>query len=449
MGCSQSSAECQRGGAPSPISGGASPVTAGTTSPRSPVSPVSPTSPQSRARLVKYRTLLTGQTMFDASGSKAASKANSRCTSRASFKSDEEGSFGAVLGERELFQALSGGASPRSDCSPMGRDAHFVPQMAAQAGRVSVEDLLFAARLASVAYAGNNVQGNGPRQQMIRAALQVAMGGKDLGPKPLEELVSAMGLTLDRHFSHSGGVRVQGYVAHSEADLVLAYSSSIRCEEADATGWANTAEFGKLTEGTGLLGLFECCTGVGNCSGRAPSAHEGYLAAALATVPDLEQELLPRLRAKKPVRLIVTGHGVGGAIAMGALAYILRKVDIAATPHHVLFVSAGQPKFGDCPFRARLEAEVLRLAALNKCSFARLIHDRDPVPAGPPGMPMLAHVGVPHVLTEQGEVLLGEEALGSIEVNAAELSGEQRDMHQPARYLELLGSQVRRPVTGE
>uniref|UniRef100_A0A7S4Q8Q6 Fungal lipase-type domain-containing protein n=1 Tax=Alexandrium monilatum TaxID=311494 RepID=A0A7S4Q8Q6_9DINO len=443
MGCAQGSAKHQQGAQGS----AASPASAGAP----PGSPTSPTSPRTKPGLVKYRTLLTGQTNFEASGSKAASKANSRCTSRASMKSDEDGSANVsiVLGERELCQSLPGDASPRTDCSPAGRDVHFNPRMAAQAGSTSAEDMLFAARLASLAYVRSGTRGSALQSEEVSAALQAATCGADSGSKTLDELVSAMGLTLERRFWHGGAVQVQGYVAHSEADLVLAFSSPVRREDADTASLAGTAEFSQLAEGTGdLLGLFGCCQGSGICLGAAPCAHEGYLNAVLATIPDLEQAVLPRLRAQQPVRVIVTGHDVGGAVATGALAYVLRNVDLAATPHRVLFVSAGQPRFGDSRFRAWLEREVTRLAAVEKCKFARLVHDSDPVPAGPPGMPFLAHVGVPHVLTQQGEMILGEEALGSVEVKAAEL-GEVCRSHQLAKYLELLGKRVQQPTGGQ
>lgn len=412
----------------------------------------SPESPKSKPKLVKYRTLLTGQTVFDGgSPSKANSRANSRCTSHASLKSDEShASFrlGDQAGHGVPSQGFETDGSPRTDCSPVGRDTHFDPQMAEQAGAVTVEEMVYATKLASIAYAAGD-KGSEAYQKFVDASVQAAVGGK--GQQPLEDLVKTMGLSLDRSFSHSDSVNMRGFIAYGESDLVLAYSGGGVCDDqAESLSWVGTAEFGELAQGSGYFNIMECCSGCHSCGGRAPHAHEAYLTGFTASIPEIEAALMPRLRAKtKPVRIVITGHGSGGAIATGALAYILKKVDIANTPHTVLFASTGQPKFGDCVFRSRLEEQVTRLAALNKCKFARIVHDCDPVPAGPQGTPTLAHVGSPHLLTQEGALLLGEEALGSIEVRAAEMGVELRDMHQPAKYLELLGLQTQQPAAAK
>mmetsp|Transcript_8395 Transcript_8395/g.22789 ORF Transcript_8395/g.22789 Transcript_8395/m.22789 type:complete len:437 (-) Transcript_8395:138-1448(-) len=433
MGCNQSSHQFQDAAAAS-----------------SPTASASPDS-KSRPKLVKYRTLLTGQTVFDGgSPSKAASRLNSRCTSKASLKSDV-GSVGAAsfklgdqVGQGIASQGLETDGSPITDCSPSGRDGHFDPQMAEQAGTVTVEEMLLTTKIASIAYAGGSST-DAKYQEFVDASVQAAVGLKS--QQPLKELLRPLGLSLDRSFAYREGVSVQGFIAYGESDLILSYSAGLAETQEDCQSLVGTAEFAPLAENPGYMSIFDCCSGMNSCSNRAPSAHEAYVSACMASVPDIEAALLPRLRSKqKPVRLVIAGHGIGGAIATGALAYILKKVDIENTPHKLLFVSTGQPKFGDCIFRVWLEEQITRLAVVNKCKFARVAHDCDPVPAGPQGMPTLVHIGSPHLLTQEGGMLLGEEALGSLEVKAAQMGAELREMHQPAKYIELLSLQKQQPM---
>ncbi|CAK9006136.1 Phospholipase A(1) DAD1, partial [Durusdinium trenchii] len=113
-------------------------------------------------------------------------------------------------------------------------------------------------------------------------------------------------------------------------------------------------------------------------------AHQGFYDAFLASLCDINQKLMPQLRdVSRPKRLIIVGHSIGGAIAMGALGYLLQTYDFAASPHRILFVSTGQPRFGDQGFVENLEKQLSQLRRSGKCCAVRLVNDCDAVPTVP------------------------------------------------------------------
>jgi len=133
--------------------------------------------------------------------------------------------------------------------------------------------------------------------------------------------------------------------------------------------------------------------------------------------------------------LILAGHSLGGAIATGALAYLLKRLDLAASQHRLLFVTIGQPRFGDERFGAWVDAEVQNLRALGRCAAARFVHHHDGVPMVPPERFGYRHVGELCVLTETGDLLVNPRHL---ENGSAERVGQYLEDHNPLLYLNLL-----------
>merc|ERR1712151_1274399 len=124
----------------------------------------------------------------------------------------------------------------------------------------------------------------------------------------------------------------------------------------------------------------------------------------LQSLTDIDEVLLPKLQeGAKPKRLIVAGHSLGGAIATGALGYLLKRFDFATSPHEVLFVTAGQPRFGDHHFKLWLDGELRRLSDLGKCSAGRIVNDHDIVPTLPSRFLGMEHsCKLCHLVTSKG-----------------------------------------------
>jgi len=426
-----------------------------------------PEQPSSKPQLARYRTLLTGNTVIDGSPSKANSRATSKANSRATSPASRAS---AGKDGTPSHRGAATPRSPRTPCRAGGKEAEnldvfaagdglrqtelsfmaggqpYDPAAADQPGGVLLEDMLLGVKLATLACVGGEGASLEPG---LQEALEAVAGGSHEAQKPLQQLLEGLGFCLDRSFCHGVTVAVRGFIAHSEDDVVLAYGGAASQAGIQGLEAAGLAEFGPLVEAPqGLLGMAECCLFEG-CNSRVPRAHEGLLNAFTASVHDIDAVLRPMLQASRPLRLIVAGHGTGGALATGALAYLLKGVDFARTPHRVLFVTTGQPRFGDGSFRAWLEAEVQRLGHLGKCGFARLVGEADPMPAAPQGSAALVHVGRPWLLTRTGELLLAAEGAASLAegpATAVPVHAEVEAELSPAKYLQRLSAQVRGPA---
>jgi len=312
-----------------------------------------------------------------------------------------------------------------------------------------LDELRLGARLACLAYTDDEqgtIQACDTRvlQGTLRAIEEIA-GGSQEAKKPLTALLrDQLGLTADRIFSHRRGeVDTQGFIAHSgSGDLVLAFRGTTNSLDRVTNADTLTTEFDYFdTKQPAFGGLLGCCGG----AAAPPQVHHGFWSALAVAVPDIEEELLPRLRSTpaSPLRVIVAGHSLGGALATGAFAYLLGKFDFAASPHKIHLVTLGSPRFGDARFVARLADEVKKLEAMDKCSIQRVVHNDDIVPTVPPQVLGFEHVGGLLRLTEnsagQSREMLGAEA-----EEPPELGSELVTDHEPVRYLRSIDSLVQR-----
>jgi len=248
--------------------------------------------------------------------------------------------------------------------------------------------------------------------------------------RPITDILRGLGYTLDRIFSHPAffgsqrTVDAHGFIAHSEQDVVLSYRGTTGVIE-----W--------MTDLAGSLTPFEEAKAKGCLHGQV---HQDFYEAMRASLPDIQKHLMPQLHDNScPKRLIIVGHGIGGAIAMGALGYLLQNFDFAASPHRVLFVSTGQPRFGDEAFSKWLDTEVMKLRGHDKCDVARVVNDRDTVPCVPSRSAGFCHAAKLFLLSQEGELLDSPE----VELHNASLA-ESVEEHRTDHYLKLLSKAVAR-----
>jgi len=300
-------------------------------------------------------------------------------------------------------------------------------------------DLLLGVKLACLAYVDDE-PGTIDDLAGAKEAIEAIAGGDEQARKPLTDLLDDLGFTVDRIFSHAGIFGdgafndTQGYIAHNEHDVVLAYRGSVSFTDALTDLCAGHVPFQPLEdEDRGRASMCACfATARADGLGRV---HRGFYDAFMSSLPDIEEVLIPLLSGPQPKRLILAGHSLGGAIATGALAYLLKRLDLAASQHRLLFVTIGQPRFGDERFRAWVDAEIQSLRALGRCDAARFVHDNDGVPMVPPERFGYRHVGELHVLTEMGDLLVNP---GHLENSSAASVGEYLEDHNPLLYLNLL-----------
>lgn len=350
------------------------------------------------------------------------------------------------LSEAQAFQACCSGRrrlvlkGPLKDGHPGVRGArgrHYSAVRATQPGGIRIEDLMLGVKLACLAYTDDQ-RGTLEHLGGTRKAIETLAGGPERARRPLTEILQGLGYVVDRIFSHTamlGSVRTvdtHGFIAHNDQDIVISYRGTTGIVEWLTDLVASPIPFqphlGSEKHMTSCL------------PGRHPQAqaHQGFYDAFLASVCDINQKLMPQLRdLSRPKRLMIVGHSIGGAIAMGALGYLLQTYDFASSPHRILFVSTGQPRFGDEVFATTLDKQLASLKRTGKCCAVRLVNDCDAVPT----VPQKSHGGYRHaaklcLLTSEGDLLIGPE----IEERDMGSLAENVDEHRTDHYLNLLAN---------
>jgi predicted lipase len=130
--------------------------------------------------------------------------------------------------------------------------------------------------------------------------------------------------------------------------------------------------------------------------GRRVGVHDGFHRALMAVAGEIESEVRGSVGDGCP--LWITGHSMGGALATLAAPW-LRERDIEMTG----LCTFGAPMAGD----ARL-ARLFRDRPIP--SLHRYVREGDPVPALPPRGLGYQHVCAPHVIREDGLLVLDDAA---------------------------------------
>eukprot|EP00931_Biecheleriopsis_adriatica_P076593 TRINITY_DN50286_c0_g1_i1.p1 TRINITY_DN50286_c0_g1~~TRINITY_DN50286_c0_g1_i1.p1 ORF type:complete len:464 (-),score=77.39 TRINITY_DN50286_c0_g1_i1:81-1433(-) len=329
------------------------------------------------------------------------------------------------------------------------RGRHYSATRAAHPGGIKIEDLLLGVKLACLAYTDDQ-RGTVDLLAGTKKAIEAIAGGPERARRPLTQILEGLGYHVDRIFSHaayigsshvaqspaarmaSAKVDTNGFIAHNDEDVVLSFRGSTGIVEwlTDLAG--NPVPFQpKLHEEPRSLG----CLGRGR-NAVQPGAHEGFYDALLASLCDINQKIMPQLRdTSRAKRLVIVGHSIGGAIAMGALGYLLQSFDFATSPHRILFVSTGQPRFGDEVFAVWLNKQIAKLQRLGKCIAVRLINDCDAVPTVPSSGSGFCHAAKLCLLTHEGDLLIGPEVE---ELRDVASLAEGVDEHRTDHYLQLL-----------
>eukprot|EP00929_Paragymnodinium_shiwhaense_P014451 TRINITY_DN122360_c0_g1_i1.p1 TRINITY_DN122360_c0_g1~~TRINITY_DN122360_c0_g1_i1.p1 ORF type:complete len:667 (+),score=170.60 TRINITY_DN122360_c0_g1_i1:132-2132(+) len=307
-------------------------------------------------------------------------------------------------------------------------------------GALGVEDIDLAVKLAYLAYVDE-----GGLKDLIDPEAPPALGGSPVGLKQrifLGDLAttgisrakmveSSLGFVEDRSFRYEGRhlpLPSAGFIAHqakprsgaAATDVALVYQgvddveflsnkvtlTPFQPEQDAARVAAGQADIGAPMVGSLFCYDALCCY----CQdSSAAGVHRELYGGFLASVPAIDQFLLPQLKdSETPKRVLVTGHSVGGAMAMAAAAYLMKKFDFANSPHSLALVTAGQPRLGDAAFKEWFDKEVARLAAMKKCTVARLVTDMDRMPSMPPMSRPSSPTGLAHtkglvLLTSQGK----------------------------------------------
>jgi len=290
-------------------------------------------------------------------------------------------------------------------------------KFAKDASAINIQEVLLGMKFACLAItddAEGTLEAVGKMTPWHIQVLGMITGATDQAHKKLSEILKEFegGYILDRNISERSVSRfghivdVQGYIAHNDQDLVLAY----RC---------TTTGFDWLTNISYAMAEFEpevdadqrdsgCCSCVeGRWSTRKPRCHLGFYNDFLATLPHIEEMIEPHLKPEAPRRrLFISGYSLGAGVAVMAFLYFLFKYDWATLPHKLILVTAGGPRAVDTKLRDKVEEEMKRLRPLDKAVIARIVNRKDVVPKLPPESWGFRHLAKLVYITDAMEVLI-------------------------------------------
>ena len=308
------------------------------------------------------------------------------------------------------------------------------------------------------------------------AALESFCGFFYSGSEPGHEKEGGHGrhireIVADYGLSHVVGICIKetdthGFVAtttnieQTGGDVVIAWRGTV-----SAQNWATNLE--------GSHVLFDP---TGSGGDAAVLVHDGFYANLMSAMDVLKQSVVPLLErlaaAGKPVRVVTTGHSLGGALAHLTVGWLLRVLgpeagtkfgkpapDVMPPTVRVLSVTFGAPKTGNDKFAAFIDRNPMRARdgrPVSSVNVFRVLKALDPIPNLPPpglgsGEGGYRHCGERAIVSSQDGklLLLSEQYDVSLEDKLVEVEacytcvndcclcgvgGDFVDFHSPSDY---------------
>ena len=246
-------------------------------------------------------------------------------------------------------------------------------------------------------------------------ALKVLTGSEEEAHMPLTHILAkhenlTCDAILDKSGSTPGGgfVDTQGYIAHNDEAIVLAF----RCTTSFydwLTNFDTTSSDWEIAEDAekGFSGYCSSLEGLACCgASHKPRVHTGFYNNFLAILPELREHIDPLLAADQPPRkLYVVGHSLGAGIANMAACYYLLQFQWDQIPHRLVTVTAGSPRSVVTSMRDLMN-EQLELYGHAKTAMCRVVRNKDVVTTVPPAILGFRHMGRLVYITEDNQVEL-------------------------------------------
>lgn len=321
--------------------------------------------------------------------------------------------------------------------SPKGRK--YTKEESEKPGAVNIKDVVLGIKLACLAISDDKpdtVKNVSKMMPWHTEALTVITGSEEEAHKPLTTILSThFDLTLDTIIDVSGFagrfvLDTQGYIAHNDEIIVLAY----RCTTSAFDWMTNFTTTTSAWEPDvdipqGHSGHFSCIDGL--CCGDnqyKPRVHTGFYNNWLATAPMIKEYIDPLLAPDQPPRkLFVVGHSLGAGIANMATCYFLLEHDWANLPQKVICVTAGSPRSVKNDMRDVIQEKMKTLRPLDKAVICRLVRDKDIVCTLPPAMFGFAHLDKLVYISKPGDVLINPTLDSSHVISAKEMAKLKED----------------------
>jgi hypothetical protein len=191
----------------------------------------------------------------------------------------------------------------------------------------------------------------------------------------------------------------QGYIAHNDDTIVLAYRCTTSAKDW-VTNLSMTTSAWEINEDVdqGHSGYFSSCTDYACCGYDTttmdvakPRVHTGFYNNFLVTVPSIRQYIDPLLAEDQPPRtLYVVGHSLGAGIAMMAACYFIMEPQYqqiwrnSSLKHQLRVVTVGGPRACCQSMQEKVDSVIRELRPTNKVQVLQLVRDKDCVPTVPP-----------------------------------------------------------------
>ena len=293
-----------------------------------------------------------------------------------------------------------------------------------QPDEFDIHDILLGMKYASLAITDDkkaSLKKVGKMNPWQIEALALITGSLEEAHKPLSHILREHmnGLEIDCHINNVGmtpGMHfldTQGYIAHNDDTIVLAYRSSTSVFDwltnfsTTSSAWEMDEDIAQGFSGhcSGLEGL--CCLGG---SDYKPRVHTGFYNNFLATVPDIQTFLEPLLaKDQSPRKLYICGHSLGAGIATMTACYFLLEHDWAQLPHQLVVVTAGSPRACQNSMREHVHNKITKLREQGyskKVTMCRVVNGKDIVPTLPPAMLGYRHIDTLIFISKTGKMQL-------------------------------------------
>jgi Lipase (class 3) len=242
-----------------------------------------------------------------------------------------------------------------------------------------------------------------PHKDQIHLPLSQLLPMEPFQLHTIDEILDISGYTKAGH-----ALDTQGYIAHNDTTIVLAYRCTTSAKDW-VTNLSMTTSAWEIDTDVqqGHSGFFSscadyaCCTtgfdttidgSTGTTGGTKPRVHTGFYNNFLVTVPSIRKYIDPLLLGdnQPPRTLYVVGHSLGAGIAMMAACYFIMEPQYqqmwrnTASQHRLRVVTVGGPRACCQSMQEQVDTVLRELRPTNKVQVLQLVRDKDCVPTVPP-----------------------------------------------------------------
>jgi Lipase (class 3) len=280
--------------------------------------------------------------------------------------------------------------------------------------------------------------------------LKAITGSEEKSHQPLSRILKEdMNLQLDQHIDIVGVTKsgdfldTQGYIAHNDETIVLAY----RCSTSAFDWLANLAnvsttsstweiERNEADENFVLFDGMEAFLCGGDDDG-SHDRHEDYKPRVssefyhnfVASLPLIKRNIEPLLAPDQPPRkLFITGHSMGAGVATLAACYFLLEFDWVLLPHSLVMVTAGSPR--SCCWSMKDRIDECRLQLGDSVRLYRVVKGDDALVTLPPSALGFVHIVPKIFIDDEGTIAQEDEVI--FDMDGLEVDSHAEDIRRGA-----------------